>query len=180
MDTSAWDWNVLYGCLCDSSWPVGYGDGDTQLAEYYGADCSLSKWCRCAVYMCCVYGLLCYVYGLCTCAVCMCCCAVCIGCVHVLCVCGVVLYLCAVRESLCCAVREYSMCVRVRETPYFLCLSFCSRPSVSPLSPSYSPMSSVSVLPLPCQSAAPAGMTLTPPSTRQIATDRHKLQVGLM
>jgi len=42
-DTVAWDHDVIHGCLCDSSWAVGYGDGQTQLAEYFGADCSLRK-----------------------------------------------------------------------------------------------------------------------------------------
>lgn len=42
-DTIAWDFNTIYGCVCDSSWPVGYGKGETQLAEYFGPDCSLSK-----------------------------------------------------------------------------------------------------------------------------------------
>lgn len=43
-DTKAWDWDVMHGCLCDSSWAVGYNTGETQLAEYFGADCSLSEY----------------------------------------------------------------------------------------------------------------------------------------
>ncbi|KAH8079100.1 mastigoneme protein [Aureococcus anophagefferens] len=30
----------MQGCLCDSDWAVGLGDGETQVAEYFGADCS--------------------------------------------------------------------------------------------------------------------------------------------
>jgi hypothetical protein len=32
----------LYGCLCDSSWSVGFASGQVQLGEYFGPDCSLS------------------------------------------------------------------------------------------------------------------------------------------
>ena len=39
---AAWDGNSMTGCVCDSSWPVGIADGQTQLPEYFGADCSLS------------------------------------------------------------------------------------------------------------------------------------------
>ncbi|ETV84349.1 hypothetical protein, variant [Aphanomyces astaci] len=38
---SQWDANRIYGCVCDSSWPVGLGAGDTRVAEWFGADCSL-------------------------------------------------------------------------------------------------------------------------------------------
>lgn len=41
LDTSAWDFDVMHGCLCDSSWEVGYMDGQTQVSEWFGADCSL-------------------------------------------------------------------------------------------------------------------------------------------
>ena len=41
--TSAWDWDVMYGCFCDSSWPVGYEAGETQLGEFFGPDCSLRR-----------------------------------------------------------------------------------------------------------------------------------------
>ena len=37
----AWDHDVMTACLCDSSWPVGVYEGQTQLSEYFGADCSL-------------------------------------------------------------------------------------------------------------------------------------------
>jgi hypothetical protein len=53
----------MQGCLCDSAWPVGYGEGETQLAEYFGADCSLSKWesCFCCLALClrCSWDALC-------------------------------------------------------------------------------------------------------------------------
>lgn len=42
-DTIAWDRDVVHGCVCDSSWEVGLGSYQTQLSEYFGADCSLSK-----------------------------------------------------------------------------------------------------------------------------------------
>jgi hypothetical protein len=42
-DSVAWDHDVMHGCLCDSTWAVGYTQGETQLAEYFGADCSLSE-----------------------------------------------------------------------------------------------------------------------------------------
>ena len=38
--TTAWDADVVQGCLCDSAWPVGLGAGETQVAEWFGADCS--------------------------------------------------------------------------------------------------------------------------------------------
>jgi hypothetical protein len=31
---------MSFGCLCDSSWPVGLGPGQTQVPEWFGADCS--------------------------------------------------------------------------------------------------------------------------------------------
>ena len=37
----AWDGDVIYGCVCDSSWSVGLNKGETQLAEWFGPDCSL-------------------------------------------------------------------------------------------------------------------------------------------
>jgi hypothetical protein len=43
LNASAWDYEVIYGCVCDSSWKVGYGEGETQLPEYFGADCSQRK-----------------------------------------------------------------------------------------------------------------------------------------
>jgi len=41
--TVAWDHDVVQGCLCDSSWPVGYKSGETQLAEWFGGDCSQKR-----------------------------------------------------------------------------------------------------------------------------------------
>ena len=38
--TTTWDENRIYGCLCESSWPVGLGHGEFQVAEYFGSDCS--------------------------------------------------------------------------------------------------------------------------------------------
>ena len=43
MDSTAWDFDVMYGCECESSWPVGFGLNEYQLGEYFGADCSLRK-----------------------------------------------------------------------------------------------------------------------------------------
>jgi hypothetical protein len=42
--TITWDSDKLFGCICDSSWRVGLGMGETQLAEWFGADCSLRKY----------------------------------------------------------------------------------------------------------------------------------------
>jgi len=39
--TTAWDSDVMSACLCDSAWSVGMKAGETQLSEYFGADCSL-------------------------------------------------------------------------------------------------------------------------------------------
>jgi hypothetical protein len=33
----------MFGCVCDSSWEVGLGKGQTQEPEYFGADCSLRR-----------------------------------------------------------------------------------------------------------------------------------------
>jgi hypothetical protein len=43
LQTIAWDYDVMQKCICDSSWSVGYGEGQKQLAEYFGPDCSQSK-----------------------------------------------------------------------------------------------------------------------------------------
>mmetsp|Transcript_31829 Transcript_31829/g.43438 ORF Transcript_31829/g.43438 Transcript_31829/m.43438 type:complete len:274 (-) Transcript_31829:153-974(-) len=40
-DTVTWDENKIFGCLCDSSWTVGLGSGETQEPEWFGPDCSL-------------------------------------------------------------------------------------------------------------------------------------------
>eukprot|EP01038_Epipyxis_sp_PR26KG_P010536 gene10536-14155_t len=36
-----WDFDKIYGCVCDSSWPVGFDVNQTQQAEWFNADCSL-------------------------------------------------------------------------------------------------------------------------------------------
>jgi len=41
--TAHWDSDVSYACVCDSSWTVGLGSGQTQQAEYFGPDCSLKR-----------------------------------------------------------------------------------------------------------------------------------------
>lgn len=43
LETVAWDYDSMFGCYCDSSWEVGYGAGETQLAEWFGPDCSLKR-----------------------------------------------------------------------------------------------------------------------------------------
>ena len=44
--TITWDQDRIFGCVCDSSWDVGLGDGQRQQPEWFGADCSLSKLLR--------------------------------------------------------------------------------------------------------------------------------------
>mmetsp|Transcript_37306 Transcript_37306/g.54549 ORF Transcript_37306/g.54549 Transcript_37306/m.54549 type:complete len:301 (+) Transcript_37306:83-985(+) len=39
--TITWDSEMIYGCVCDSSWAVGLGNGERQEPEWFGADCSL-------------------------------------------------------------------------------------------------------------------------------------------
>lgn len=39
-DEHTWDSKKLFGCVCDSKWTVGFGDGERQLTEWYGHDCS--------------------------------------------------------------------------------------------------------------------------------------------
>ncbi len=41
--TPPWEAGKIFGCQCDSSWPVGLTSGTTQQAEWYGADCSLRR-----------------------------------------------------------------------------------------------------------------------------------------
>jgi hypothetical protein len=36
-----WDAEMVFGCVCDSSWEVGLASGDRQLSEWFGGDCSL-------------------------------------------------------------------------------------------------------------------------------------------
>lgn len=40
---STWDANIIHGCVCDSSWPVGFEAFQRQLPEWFGADCSLRR-----------------------------------------------------------------------------------------------------------------------------------------
>lgn len=40
---NTWDASMVRGCLCDSSWTVGLDAGETQVAEWYGPDCSLRR-----------------------------------------------------------------------------------------------------------------------------------------
>ncbi|KDO27856.1 hypothetical protein SPRG_07129 [Saprolegnia parasitica CBS 223.65] len=39
--TTTWDQERIFGCVCDSAWPVGLASGQTQEPEWFGADCSL-------------------------------------------------------------------------------------------------------------------------------------------
>ncbi|CAM9905044.1 unnamed protein product [Hapterophycus canaliculatus] len=39
--TATWESRSIFGCVCDSSWEVGLGAGQTQEAQYFGPDCSL-------------------------------------------------------------------------------------------------------------------------------------------
>ena len=41
--TVAWDYSLMMGCLCNSSWAVGFGPAEYQLGEYFQPDCSMSK-----------------------------------------------------------------------------------------------------------------------------------------
>ena len=41
--STTWDESIGVGCLCDSSWTVGLGAGETQAPEFFGADCSLRR-----------------------------------------------------------------------------------------------------------------------------------------
>jgi hypothetical protein len=41
--TTAWDWDSMYGCVCDSRWRVGLGRGEWQKAEWFNADCSYRR-----------------------------------------------------------------------------------------------------------------------------------------
>lgn len=38
---STWDEDMIFGCVCDSSWEVGLGNGQRQEPEWFGPDCSL-------------------------------------------------------------------------------------------------------------------------------------------
>lgn len=38
--TTTWDQDKVYGCVCDSTWAVGFHSGETQVPLWFGADCS--------------------------------------------------------------------------------------------------------------------------------------------
>jgi len=40
---ATWDEDKIYGCVCDSAWPVGFGAGQTQATQLWGPDCSLAR-----------------------------------------------------------------------------------------------------------------------------------------
>lgn len=40
-DGDTWDEDMIYACVCDSSWDVGLGVGQRQEPEWFGPDCSL-------------------------------------------------------------------------------------------------------------------------------------------
>eukprot|EP00605_Chrysophyceae_sp_TOSAG23-4_P001464 GSChrysophyteH1.ASY1.ANO1.1600.1 assembled CDS len=42
-DRDSWDANMFHACVCDSSWEVGLGAGQTQLAEFFGPACSFRR-----------------------------------------------------------------------------------------------------------------------------------------
>jgi hypothetical protein len=42
-DGTTWDEDKSFGCVCDSSWAVGLGAGQTQESEWFGPDCSLRR-----------------------------------------------------------------------------------------------------------------------------------------
>merc|ERR1711907_301985 len=39
----SWDASLSYGCVCDSTWPVGLGYGETQQSEFFGAACEFRR-----------------------------------------------------------------------------------------------------------------------------------------
>lgn len=41
--TITWDENKIFGCVCDSTWTVGFASGQTQATSWFGADCSLRR-----------------------------------------------------------------------------------------------------------------------------------------
>lgn len=40
-NSTVWDQEKMFGCVCDSSWKVGLKANQTQASEWFGADCSL-------------------------------------------------------------------------------------------------------------------------------------------
>ncbi len=43
IDGATWDGQSLMACVCDSSWDVGLGAGQTQLPEFFGPSCQLRR-----------------------------------------------------------------------------------------------------------------------------------------
>jgi hypothetical protein len=43
VDSTTYDGEAHQGCVCDSSWSVGLGSGQTQLGEYFGAACQYRR-----------------------------------------------------------------------------------------------------------------------------------------
>ena len=41
--TTTWDSDMIHGCVCDSSWLVGYASGQRQLGEWYGNACQYQR-----------------------------------------------------------------------------------------------------------------------------------------
>lgn len=41
IEGTTWDEDMIYGCVCESSWTVGLGNGARQEPEWFGPDCSL-------------------------------------------------------------------------------------------------------------------------------------------
>eukprot|EP00968_Pinguiococcus_pyrenoidosus_P002694 scaffold149_cov315-Pinguiococcus_pyrenoidosus.AAC.32 len=39
--STTWDQSMIFGCVCDSSWPVGLASGQRQEPEWFGPDCSM-------------------------------------------------------------------------------------------------------------------------------------------
>lgn len=40
---TTWDEDKVQGCVCDSSWDVGFAAGQLQLPQWFGPDCSLRR-----------------------------------------------------------------------------------------------------------------------------------------
>mmetsp|Transcript_31891 Transcript_31891/g.95483 ORF Transcript_31891/g.95483 Transcript_31891/m.95483 type:complete len:213 (-) Transcript_31891:437-1075(-) len=43
LSTKTWDQDRIFGCICDSTWPVGLGAGERQEPEWFSPDCSMSE-----------------------------------------------------------------------------------------------------------------------------------------
>ena len=51
--TITWDSEMIKMCICDSSWEVGLESDQTQLAEFFGSDCTKPVCCCCYGGGCC-------------------------------------------------------------------------------------------------------------------------------